>query len=399
MTAKQVNINTQAHTQLTGSLIAATDTGDKDGNDNGQLNLTTNSLSASSLNTTTNNKSNSIGLNAGGNANTNSAKLNRVSLDYTNNKHNSKTKVLATLGSGNIQIADIDQNNSKSNSKSKSNTKLLNRDIKDTEVNIYNIASHKGLKGEIDTRLLTKNGRIQIAKDIKKSGMITSAIQQIVNTDRTELKDFFSEVDKLHKTDEAVTAKIANNPKLAKALTDPNLTPTQKQQLATELVSSVMVELGYTQAVDIKLIADSQDNRKGHYGEDNNIYLNDANLNNTKDLATTLGHETSHAIDNQDPSINTNPQNNTSKADNEIYAQNYGDDFSDYVEFASENYGDGNLADTNNNNLGNTPAERQRNQKLVNNNNQDYAGLIRARGGFFTCKSADELRKRNDRMW
>jgi hypothetical protein len=53
----------------------------------------------------------------------------------------------------------------------------------------------------------------------------------------------------------------------------------------------------------------------------------------------------------------------------EIYAQNYGDDFSDYVEFASENYGDGNLADTNNNNLGNTPAEIQRNQKLVDNNN------------------------------
>jgi hypothetical protein len=58
----------------------------------------------------------------------------------------------------------------------------------------------------------------------------------------------------LHKTDEAVTAKIANNPALAKALTDPNLTPTQKQQLAKELVSSVMFELGYTQAVDVKLV-------------------------------------------------------------------------------------------------------------------------------------------------
>jgi hypothetical protein len=46
---------------------------------------------------------------------------------------------------------------------------------------------------------------------------------------------------------------------LAKALTDPNLTPTQKQQLAKELVSGVMVELGYTQAVDVKLVADSQD--------------------------------------------------------------------------------------------------------------------------------------------
>jgi hypothetical protein len=42
----------------------------------------------------------------------------------------------------------------------------------------------------------------------------------------------------------------------------PNLTPTQKQQLAKELVSGVMVELGYTQAVDVKLVADSQDNRK-----------------------------------------------------------------------------------------------------------------------------------------
>jgi hypothetical protein len=60
-------------------------------------------------------------------------------------------------------------------------------DIATAEVNIYNIASHKGLKGEIDTRLLTKNGRIQIAKDIKKSGMITSAIQQIVNTDKSDV--------------------------------------------------------------------------------------------------------------------------------------------------------------------------------------------------------------------
>jgi hypothetical protein len=57
-----------------------------------------------------------------------------------------------------------------------------------------------------------------------------------------------------------------------------------------------------------------------------------------------------------------------------------GNDFSDYVEFASENYGDGSLADTNNNNLGNTPAERQRNQKLVNNNNQDYAKIDKSKG-------------------
>jgi hypothetical protein len=57
------------------------------------------------------------------------------------------------------------------------------------------------LELDLDLELLwLKNGRIQIAKDIKKSGMIASAIQQIVNTDRAELKDFLNEVDKLHKT-------------------------------------------------------------------------------------------------------------------------------------------------------------------------------------------------------
>jgi hypothetical protein len=169
---------------------------------------------------------------------------------------------------------------------------------------------------------------------------------------------FFSE------TTNMIKAKIANNPTLAKALTDPSLTLEQKQQLAKALVSGVMVELGYTQAVNVKLVEKTNDNRAGHYGEDNNIYLNDAKINNTKDLATTIGHETSHAMDDQDqqdpdPDINTstsaststNPQNNASKADNEIYADNYGDDFGDYVEFASENYGDGNLANTNNRNL------------------------------------------------
>ncbi|VVH56187.1 hypothetical protein BAZOLSSOX_2688, partial [uncultured Gammaproteobacteria bacterium] len=117
------------------------------------------------------------------------------------------------------------------------------------------------------------------------------------------------------------------------------------------------------------------------------------------DLATTIGHETSHAMDDQDqqdpnPDINTsaststNPQNDASKTDNEIYADNYGDDFGDYVEFASKNYGDGNLANTNNRNLGNTPAETQRNTKLVERNNQDYVRIDKSKGEDF-CSGTD----------
>ena len=80
-----------------------------------------------------------------------------IALDYSNNRTNSKTKTLATLGSGNIQIAN----------KEDSNTKMLNRDTANNTVDIYNISSHKGLKGELDTRLVTSEGRKEIVKDVK----------------------------------------------------------------------------------------------------------------------------------------------------------------------------------------------------------------------------------------
>ncbi|WP_428095814.1 hypothetical protein [Candidatus Thioglobus sp.] len=41
-----------------------------------------------------------------------STSIDKVGLDYTKDKTNSKTKVLATLGQGNIQIADMTDANS-----------------------------------------------------------------------------------------------------------------------------------------------------------------------------------------------------------------------------------------------------------------------------------------------
>ena len=299
---------------------------------------------------------------------TTNTSIDKVGLDYANSKTNSKTKVLATLGQGNIQIADINQDDANSS------TTLLNRDITNNSVDIYNIKSHKGLKGELDTRLLTKSGRVKIAEDIKKSGMIASAIKQIIKTDRTGVTDFFSEVDKLHKTDEAVKNKIANDPELAKTLTDPNLTPKQKQSLTTQLVNGVMIELGYQEVAEVKVVFDANDKtRQGHYSKDGDIYLNDASIDNTKDLVTTAGHEASHVIDKQNPNININP---TTKADNETYAENYAENFGDYVEFASENYGDGNLASSNNH-TGNNSSQ------TLKNNNRDYAQVDKSKGQDF----------------
>jgi filamentous hemagglutinin len=150
--ANTVNINTAKHTDIKGAIIASVN---KDGNDNHQLNLKTDTLTVSSLNNTNNSKSNAIGITVGGSVKNNTAS--NVSLNFANDKTNSKTKTLATLGSGNIQIAD----------KENSDTKMLNTDIQNNTVDIYNISSHKGLKGELDTRLLTEDGREEVQQEYK----------------------------------------------------------------------------------------------------------------------------------------------------------------------------------------------------------------------------------------
>ena len=55
---------------------------------------------------------------------------------------------------------------------------MLNRDITNNRVDIYNISSHKGLKGELDTRLLTSDGRAEIKKDFKEMGKNIQTVAQ-----------------------------------------------------------------------------------------------------------------------------------------------------------------------------------------------------------------------------
>ena len=97
-----ININTKETTTIKGATITAVD---EKGNDNGNLNLKTDTLVASSLNNTYNSKSSSIGINAGGAVE--DAKISNVGVDFSSDRTSSKTKTLATLGNGNIQIIPI----------------------------------------------------------------------------------------------------------------------------------------------------------------------------------------------------------------------------------------------------------------------------------------------------
>ncbi len=284
-----------------------------------------------------------------------------VSIDASADTSHSKTKTLGTIGEGSIQVANIDD----------SDTKLLNRDVTDNEVDIYSIESHKGLKGSLDTRFLTEQGRDQIAEDLLKSKMIVDTVKLIATTDKVGITDFFSETDKSHTTYETVKETIAKDPNLAAMLQDPNLSAKDKEAMLNQVTASVMEKLGYT-AQDNKIVA-QDDGLAGHYDRDSNTaYINDQNNDSTGELVTTAGHEMAHAMDNQTDGVN----DTYSQADREIYANLYGDNFTNYTDMALDinGYDDG-MAGSNSH-TGNDSA-------YVQANNQQYNELDKSKGDNF----------------
>jgi len=176
LSGNSVNIDVKEDTTLRGAMIAAVDA---EGNDNGNLKLKTGTLEVGSMNNTRDSKSMSMGVNVSisntaVNGEEGSKKvegegvvsqktdhsISSVGIDFANDNSHSKTKTLGTIGNGSIEVANADA----------SNTTLLNRDINDKEIDIYNIESHKGLKGTVDTRMLTEDGRAEIKKEFNEFG-------------------------------------------------------------------------------------------------------------------------------------------------------------------------------------------------------------------------------------
>jgi len=383
LTSNKVDITVEDETKLRGATIAAVDS---QGNDNGQLSLSTTTLIASSLNNTNSSKSTSVGGNLGFAENVQKddqdnvildkdgkpvtqTGISSVGIDFANDTANSKTKTLATLGNGNIQIAD----------KENSDTKMLNSDIANNEVDIYNISSHKGLKGELDTRLLTEDGRNQIKDDAITSSAITNAIEQIATSDRAGVLDFFTETEKNVKVYEGMKKELTNNPELAQQLSDPNLTPQDKQAMLQNIANTVAISLGYN-TNEMNLVSTDEKGAngtevKGHFGENKETYVNDRTNSSTADLIATTGHETQHSMDNQAGTLKLND------TDQNNYADNFGGDVSFYTSNALDQTYDKSLASTNSHNSGQittTPSVFNDNTFAVNN--PEFAGLDKSKG-------------------
>ncbi|WP_294967184.1 hemagglutinin repeat-containing protein, partial [Sulfurimonas sp.] len=378
LTGNKVDITTEQETKLKGAIIAAVDKvngearegalGYADGKDNGQLNLKTDTLLASSLNNTQTSKSTSVGINVGGAVQ--DAKISNVGIDFSSDSTNAKTKTLATLGSGNIQIGNEED----------SDTKMLNTDIANNEVDIYNVSSHKGLKGELDTRMLSEDGRNQIAQDLLKSGMIVDTITQIVTNETVGVSDFFSNTAKEHTTYEAIKEEIANDPALAKALSNPDLTPEQKEQMMDDVTDTVMKKLGY-ETHDNKLIAtdekgrDNKDIKGYHSLETKDSYINEKNIENGNEgLIQVAGTEAQRSIDRQEGS--TFDQSQSYRDDRSDFSQNIGENIASYTNFALSSTGQSSMTNYNKGRVTTTPSIFN----TVAANNAEFAGLDKSQG-------------------
>lgn len=379
LTGNKVNVNTTNNTNLKGALLAAGEVNEEGVfEDNEKLNLNTDTLTFSNSTDSSYSASNSfnVGTNIGLSKDTkdpqpkdeSGTKINSSNLAFANTMGYKRDKTLATLGKGNINVQDTDNSD---------DTTSLNRDTTNISKTMLETSYGVEVDATLDHRLLSKDGIKDIKNDVIEASAITNAIEQIASTDKASLLDFFKEVEKNLAVYNGLKAKLANDEVLAQQLQDPNLNPAQKQNMLNEVTLTVMKELGYV-ANDTKLLATNEKGAnntqiKGHFGENNVNYVNDIYNQSTTELLESLGHEMTHAMDNQDGTLKLND------TDQNNYANNFGDDLAFYTDNALEYTNGSSLASTNNHNQEQVTSKPSIFNTL-DRNNAEFTGLDKMGG-------------------
>ncbi len=374
ITANKINANIKGNTNIEGALFASGEF-NKDGTfiDNEQLNLNTNTL-------TFENSSNSIYSNQksiGADANYNLANIkpnnkqqaqngfkgiSSIGANLSNNINGKVSKTLATLGKGDIII----HNKQKSD-----DITTLNQDTTKLNKQLYSSEVGVNVDASLDTRLLSEEGRKDIKNDYNTATAITKSINQIATTNKAKLTDFFKETDKNVKVYEKMKEVISNDKVLSQQLQDPNLTPNQKQDMLNKITLNVMQTLGYV-SNDVKLIHTDTNGKnntliKGHYNpKTQTSYINDKYNKSTKDLISSSGHEITHDMDKQAGIFISNDK------DQNIYADNFGNDLADYTNKALDIVDSSSIASINNHN--------NKNSNLIKINNEEFKRIDKSIG-------------------
>lgn len=303
ITANELNVEVGKNTHLKGSLLAAGEY-DKDNTfiDNHNLNLKTNTLSYENLSNTSYAKGTNFSIGANyiledknnkdsrSNNNQEDKFTGLKSIDLSNHRNlsYSLSKNLATLGSGNIEIADKENSD---------DLTRLNRDTTKLTKDLVNTSISSNVDASIDARVLTKSGQKDIKDEFNTATAITKALNAIIETGEF---NFNSEVKENVAQYEA--GKLLGK-ELAQKLIDDSVTIEEKEALGNKFIQLFASMSGLDlDGISLRIIDDKfakgKDDEKflGHFNS-GSIILNLAHIKNVDQFVSTLGHELKHAID------------------------------------------------------------------------------------------------------
>jgi hypothetical protein len=397
ITGNEVNVNVGNNTHLKGALLAS---GNfiEDGSfvDNKNLNFTTNTLSFENLSNSSFSSNQSLGGNF--NYNLDSTKIvdqkektqqggiSSVGYTASNGINLSATKTLATLGQGNITIKD--KENSDDLTKLNTDTQNINKDL-------YSSSTGTKVDATLDTRLLTEDGRKQIAEDFTKTTFITNALLEVATTDSAGLvgdkasgiTGFFENVENKVALFEG-TKKFVNDPKNEEArniLLNPNATPEQIKEANQQLHNYVASEMGIT-PTELEIILDKQ--YKGFTSSEDGKIRVAANVHNTMgDMANTTINETSDVADLQrDAGV---VKNDDYLKNRDEYSKNFGDLGEDLLDNQYSTTTGTSISDLDYNKNGTNINKPNELDKTVINNTQNFNQLDKSQGAHRQLSSSE----------
>ncbi|WP_337911295.1 hemagglutinin repeat-containing protein [Vibrio cholerae] len=338
-----LDINVDGNTDIKGATIAALDGEDKD---SGKLNLTTDSLTYADLSNTSYSQDQSLGLNTS--VGVNNGELdstnNSTSLQYKNTSGYDKSKTLATIGQGNLNIGDLE---------SSDDTSRLNRDIDQTEKDLFTVDRKQGdIDVTVDHRLLSEEGRSQIKEDVKRTHLAGQSLADVALEDSVKLADTFEHMDVVQKELDVQLLIAQKKGDAAVNINNlENATAKQKQDAINDYAEAYSEVFGIS-IESALVIAVNKSIGGAHYTGDkgSNIVLNDKAMKNAQDYMNTLAHEVTHGLEKQGIIGDKGEQG-------ENYAELVGSYAEGNYEFALENSGLGKVHKGNtNSHIGNDSA-------------------------------------------
>ncbi|MDA0147408.1 hemagglutinin repeat-containing protein [Vibrio sp. LaRot3] len=300
----ELEIDVAGNTDITGAKIAALD---EQGNDSGQLKLSTGSLTFADLSNSHYEQSKNGGLSTnfsvvnepskpGENAGETPSKSldftnSTTSVQYANNSNISKSKTLATVGQGQLEIGD-----------KQSDIERLNRDVTNTEKELYSVNRQQGnIDATLDHRIVTEEGRAGIKEDIKRTDLGNKSLLDVLTEDSVTLDDTFEHIDVVQKEFDVLKQVALTNPEAAQILNNLDSADPEAKQYAAEVYVQTYAQVMGITIEEARVVAFS-DTAKGNHiaqGDKTIVELNDAETTNGGDASNTLIHEGTHAAISQ----------------------------------------------------------------------------------------------------